>query len=61
MSWPLRRPKGVGVASIDKKANGRWKARYRSPDGRSRAKTFRTKSEATRFLIEKEHSKGSGS
>jgi len=38
------------VASISKTAQGRWKARYRTPDGQSRSRTFVTKADARRFL-----------
>ena len=38
------------MASISKTAQGRWKARYRSPDGQSRSRTFVTKADARRFL-----------
>jgi integrase len=38
------------LASIEKQANGRYRARYRDPNGRSRSQTFSTKGEARRFL-----------
>ena len=38
------------MASIVRTPQGRWKARYRTPTGESRSKTFTTKQEATRFL-----------
>jgi len=38
------------MASISKTAQGRWKARYRTPDGQSRSRTFVTKADARRFL-----------
>ena len=38
------------MGSIDKLSNGRWRARYRDPGGRSRSRTFDRKAEAERFL-----------
>ncbi len=38
------------MASIDKVPSGRWRARYRDPQGRSRSKTFDRKRDAERFL-----------
>lgn len=38
------------MASIDRQPNGRWRARYRDPQGRSRSRTFDRKAEAERFL-----------
>ena len=38
------------MASIEKTDKGRWRARYRDPSGRSRSRTFDTKSQAQRFL-----------
>ena len=35
--------------------NGRWKIRYRDPEGRSRSKTCRTKSEARAFVEDVGH------
>lgn len=48
------------MSSVEKQATGRWRARYRAPDGGSRSKTFKTKKEATSFLTSKEHSKETG-
>jgi integrase len=45
------------VASIDKWAGGRWRARYRTPDGKSRSQVFDRKIDAQRFLTSIEHSK----
>jgi len=45
------------VASIERQPSGRWRARWRSPDGGSRSKTFGRKVDAQRFLLEIEHSK----
>lgn len=42
------------MGAIDKRRNGRWRARYNDPSGRRRSKTFDKKSEAQRFLIESE-------
>ena len=38
------------MSSIDKAENGRWRARYRDPAGKSRSRTFRRKGDAERFL-----------
>jgi integrase len=38
------------VSSIDRRPNGRWRARYRDPNGRSRSRTFDRKADARRFL-----------
>ena len=38
------------MASIKKRPDGRWRARYRDPDGRERAKHFARKVDAERFL-----------
>lgn len=47
------------MASITKVATG-WRARYRTPDGASRSKTFPRKVDAERHLAGVEHSKQSG-
>jgi integrase len=47
------------VASITKVATG-WRARYRTPAGESRSKTFGRKSDAERYLAGVEHGKLSG-
>lgn len=38
------------MPSIRQKPSGHWEARYRGPDGRQHAATFRNKTEARRFL-----------
>ncbi len=38
------------MSSISRTPQGRWRARYRDPGGRSRSRTFDTKVEARRFL-----------
>ena len=38
------------MASIDKQPNGRWRARYRDLNHRSRSKTFDRKGDAQQFL-----------
>jgi integrase len=51
------------VASIEKRATvggHSWYARYRTPDGTQRSKTFRRKVDAERFLTEAESSKHRG-
>jgi integrase len=45
------------VASIQKRPDGSWRARYRDPSGRERAKHFRRKVDADRFLITVESAK----
>ena len=35
---------------IERRPNGRWRARYRDPDGRPRSRTFDRKGDAKRFL-----------
>ena len=35
---------------VQKTPNGRWKARYRAPDGRTRSKTWDRKTDAERWL-----------
>lgn len=47
------------MSSIDKR-NGRWRARYRAPDGASRSATFDRKIDAERHLVSMEHAKLSG-
>jgi integrase len=47
------------VPSVDKVKTG-WRARYRTPDNKSRSKTFDRKVDAERFLTSVEHSKLSG-
>jgi integrase len=38
------------VAHIERRGAGRWRARYRAPDGRERSRTFHTKRDAERWL-----------
>jgi integrase len=45
------------MASITKIADGKYRARYRTPDGASRSKTFSRKVDAERFLTTVEASK----
>ena len=45
-----RRVRGVDVASIHKRSNGKWRARYRDPDGREHARHFDRKVDAQRWL-----------
>src|SRR5215207_6001558 len=35
---------------VEKRANGRWRARYRGPDGRERSKTFDRRVDADRWV-----------
>jgi integrase len=48
------------MASIQKRPDGRYRARYRDPLGRERAKHFDRKTDAERWLTSVEHSKMSG-
>jgi integrase len=45
------------MASIKKRPNGRWRARYRDPSGKEHAKHFDRHVDAERFLTTVEHSK----
>lgn len=49
------------MAHVEKRAQGRWRARYLGPDGRERSKTFDRRADAERFLTGIEHSKLVGS
>lgn len=50
------------MASVRRPRDGRaWEARYRTPDGRYRSRTFPTKREAQRFVAEVEVDKARGS
>jgi integrase len=48
------------VASIKKRPDGRWRARYRDPAGKEHARHFDRKVDAERFLTSVEHSKLTG-
>ena len=47
---PPLRTEVLTMASIDKQPNGRWRARYRDLNGRSRSSTFDRKIDAKQFL-----------
>lgn len=47
------------MASIDRHPGGRWRARWRTPDGRSRSQVFDGKVDAERHLTKLEHSSSS--
>ena len=49
------------MAHVEKRAQGRWRARHLGPDGRERSKTFDRRADAERFLTGIEHSKLVGS
>src|SRR5581483_605096 len=49
--------RGGGMAHVEKRGPGRWRARYRAPDGRERSKTFDRRIDAERCLTSIEHSK----
>lgn len=48
------------MAHIERRESGRWRARYRAPDGRERSKTFARKVDAQRFLAGVETDKSRG-
>jgi integrase len=48
------------VASIKKRPDGRWRARYRDPAGKEHAKHFTRRVDAERFLTSVEYSKLTG-
>ncbi|MGI8796907.1 MAG: tyrosine-type recombinase/integrase [Acidimicrobiia bacterium] len=48
------------MASIKKRPDGRWRARYRDPSGREHARHFDRRVDAERFLTGIEHSKLAG-
>ena len=45
---------------VEKRGPGRWRARYRGPDGRERSRTFERKADAERFLAEMQVAKNRG-
>jgi integrase len=48
------------MASITKVGDRKWRARYRTPDGASRSRTFAKRAEAEAFLVSVEHAKDTG-
>lgn len=48
------------MAHVEKRGTGRWRARYRDPDGRERSRTFARRIDAERWLTSIEHAKLSG-
>jgi hypothetical protein len=48
------------MGNIQKRENGRWRARYRDPSGRERARHFTRKIDAERWLVSVEGSKHRG-
>jgi hypothetical protein len=48
------------MASVKKRPDGKWRARYRGLDGREHARHFARKVDAERWLIEQEHAKQHG-
>lgn len=48
------------MSHITKTTSGRWRANWRDPSGRQRAKTFPTKREASRFLAEIDSARNRG-
>ncbi len=49
------------MAHVEKRGPGRWRARYRGPDGRERSQTFDRKLDADRWLASIEGEKVRGS
>jgi integrase len=45
------------MAHVEKRGSGRWRARYRAPNGRERSKTFARRVDAERFLATAEAAK----
>jgi integrase len=48
------------MAHIERRGQGRWRARYRTPDGRERSKTFDRRADAERWLAGVTVSKAAG-
>ena len=48
------------MAHVERRGQGRWRARYRGPDGRERSRTFTRKVDAERFLATVEADKARG-
>ena len=48
------------MGNIQKRENGRWRARYRDPSGRERARHFARKIDAERWLVSMESTKHRG-
>ena len=48
------------MAHVEKRGPGRWRARYRDPDGRELSRTFARRSDAERFLALTEADKAHG-
>lgn len=48
------------MAHVERRGQGRWRARYRGPDGRERSRTFTRKVDAERFLATVEVDKARG-
>ncbi len=48
------------MAHVERRGSDRWRARYRTPDGKERSWTFVRKVDADRFLTSVEHEKLTG-
>lgn len=48
------------MAHVERRGRDRWRARYRTPDGKERSRTFDRKIDAERFLTSVEHEKLTG-
>jgi len=62
-SVPLRLGQTLGgdqISHVERRGQGRWRARYRGSDGRERSQTFARKVDAERFLAMVEVDKAQG-
>lgn len=48
------------MAHVEKRGPGRWRARYRGPDGRERSQTFDRKLDAERWLVSQQSARQNG-
>ena len=48
------------MAHVEKRGPGRWRARYRGPDGRERSQTFERRMDAERWLVGEQSARAKG-
>src|SRR6476660_8998506 len=48
------------MAHVEKRGPGRWRARYRGPDGRERSHTFERRMDAERWLVREQSARAKG-